>query len=88
MNLATKTNGFALAFAAASMFLSAPMAQADDAAGTALGHCVGANACKGQGACKSASNSCKGHNSCKGQGFTATTQADCAKAGGKFEQPK
>ena len=31
--------------------------------------CPGANACKGQSACKSAANACKGQNACKGKGF-------------------
>ena len=34
--------------------------------------CAGANACKGQSACKSAANACKGQNSCKGKGFVET----------------
>lgn len=34
--------------------------------------CSGANACKGQGACKSAANACKGQNACKGKGFVET----------------
>ncbi len=35
--------------------------------------CPGANACKGQSACKSSANACKGQNACKGKGFTETT---------------
>ena len=31
--------------------------------------CIGGNACKGKGACKTAVNSCKGQNTCKGKGF-------------------
>ena len=53
-----------------------------------MGHCMGANACKGHGACKSAANACKGQNACKAQGFTETTAKDCKVAGGKFELPK
>jgi hypothetical protein len=34
--------------------------------------CPGANACKGQSACKSAANACKGQNACKGKGFLET----------------
>jgi hypothetical protein len=37
----------------------------------------GVNACKGQSACKTASNECKGQNSCKGQGFVELTQKEC-----------
>ncbi len=40
--------------------------------------CAGANACKGQSACKSAKSSCKGQNACKGQGFVnAGTSFEC-----------
>ena len=83
MQLTTKVNGFALAAAAAVMFLGAPMANADDSAAASVGHCVGANSCKGQSACKSASNSCKGQNSCKGKGFVEMTQAQCDAAKAK-----
>ena len=34
--------------------------------------CAGANACKGQSACKSAANACKGQNACKGKGYIET----------------
>ena len=57
-----------IAIAAAALIMSgAPLigaAHAEDA----KGHCQGANACKGKGACKTAKNDCKGHNACKGQG--------------------
>jgi hypothetical protein len=46
--------------------------------------CSGINACKGQSACKSASNSCKGLNACKGQGRVATASAEeCISQSGK-----
>jgi len=46
-------------------------------------HCFGINACKGQGACKSAKNACKGQNSCKGMGWLPEKSAKaCTKAGG------
>lgn len=49
-------------------------------------HCTGANACKGQSACKTANSSCKGQNACKGQGWIETTSAaECEAAGGKVE---
>lgn len=45
--------------------------------------CLGANACKGQSACKTASNDCKGQNSCKGKGYVATTnEKSCEAMGG------
>ena len=51
-------------------------------AGDAVGHCNGANACKGKGACKTAGNDCKGHNACKGKGFLEMTKAECDKIAG------
>ncbi|HWY36598.1 MAG TPA: hypothetical protein VNX68_18285 [Nitrosopumilaceae archaeon] len=57
------------------------------------GQCVGANACKGKGACKSDANECKGKNGCKGKGFTETTKAKCDKLAKnnpdvKFQEPE
>lgn len=88
MKLASRS-GTAIAAAAAALLLAgaamAPVAQAEEAAG----QCIGANSCKGQGACKSASNSCKGQNACKGKGFLTMTKSECAKIpGAKFEMPK
>ncbi len=78
---AEKIQGLALAAAAAAMLAGAPMATM---AGDAKGKCMGANACKGQSACATATNACQGQNSCKGQGFLIMTKAQCDKAGGKF----
>lgn len=39
--------------------------------------CYGANACKGQGSCKTANNACKGQNECKGQGFMMMEEMAC-----------
>lgn len=88
MKLAHRS-GTTIAAAAAALLLAgaalAPIAQA----GEAVGHCIGANACKGMGACKSASNACKGQNACKGHGFLALTKTECAKISGtKFEAVK
>jgi hypothetical protein len=44
--------------------------------------CLGANGCKGQSACKTASNDCKGQNSCKGKGYIVTTDAKSCEAKG------
>ena len=45
--------------------------------------CLGANACKGQSACKTKTNSCKGQNSCAGKGFIITSDAkSCETKGG------
>jgi hypothetical protein len=48
----------------------------------------GASACKGQGACCSASNSCMGMNACKGQGFLEMTKEDCDKIPGTTFEPE
>ena len=79
------TSSTAIAMAAAVLILSgATLATSATAEGT-KGHCIGANACKGQSACKTAGNDCKGMNACKGQGFLELSEEDCAKTGGKFE---
>ncbi len=65
--------------------IAAPVQAAEEA----KGHCVGANACKGQSACKGASNACKGQNACKGKGYTEMSAEECAKVeGAKFEPAK
>jgi hypothetical protein len=45
-------------------------------------HCTGINACKGKGACKTASNECKGQNACKGQGWVPAKSAKACEAKG------
>jgi uncharacterized membrane protein len=50
--------------------------------------CYGVNSCKGKGGCAGAGHGCAGKNACKGQGFVETTQADCAKQGGKLTAPE
>ncbi|KAB2942624.1 MAG: hypothetical protein K8F92_02995 [Hyphomicrobium sp.] len=83
-------SGAAIAAAAAALLIagtavSAPMQMA---AGE-KGHCMGANACKGQSACKTAANACAGQNACKGKGFTEMTKEECEKVeGAKFEPMK
>ncbi|PNS09697.1 hypothetical protein [Solilutibacter silvestris] len=81
-------SGLSVALAAAALFMTAPIVQAADSGSAPMGHCMGANACKGQGACKSTSNACKGQNACKGKGFTEATKKDCKVAGGHFEKVK
>ena len=54
---------------AASIFAAGGLVTAAHAEGV---KCSGANACKGQSACKSAANACKGQNACKGKGFVNT----------------
>jgi hypothetical protein len=83
MNKGTK--GAILASAVAALFIAtAAMAQdSGSSSASASVKCVGANACKGQSACKSADNSCKGQNACKGKGFVMMPSADaCTKGGG------
>ena len=82
----TLRSGASIAAAAATLILAGALAPAAHAAEEGKGHCVGANGCKGQAACKTAANECKGQNACKGQGFLAMTKADCDKIeGAKFE---
>ena len=78
----TSKSGAAIAAAAATLFLAGMTISTN--AQAADGHCMGANACKGQSACKSAANACKGLNSCKGQGFSKMSDKQCANTGGKF----
>jgi hypothetical protein len=80
-------SGASIALAAATLILAgaavAPLSHAEEA----KGHCVGANACKGQGACKSVSNACKGQNACKGKGFLVMTKEECGKIPGTTFEP-
>lgn len=82
-------SGAALAATAATLLLAGAAVTPTAVAEEAKGHCVGANACKGQGACKTATNACKGQNACKGHGFLSMTKAECDKIeGAKFEEVK
>jgi hypothetical protein len=84
MKQLTRTRGFAIAAAAAALFAAAPMAACAAEQSNQKGHCMGANACKGQSACKTANNACSGQNACKGQGYIEATKEECAKKGGRF----
>jgi hypothetical protein len=75
MKMPINTSGAALATVAAVLFAAIPVSTVS--ATEAKVHCEGVNACKGQSACKTASNECKGQNSCKGQGFVELTQKEC-----------
>jgi hypothetical protein len=84
MNTAKKLTGLAIAAAAASMFAMTPAAQAAEQSGPV--HCLGINACKGKGDCKTASNACKGMNACKGKGMVVMSSVkECKDKGGKVE---
>lgn len=76
MHISAKS-GAALAATAAALLLSGTTAGSVSAANDVKGHCIGANACAGKGACKGAKNECGGHNKCKGQGFLKMTKAEC-----------
>ncbi|MDJ0927729.1 MAG: hypothetical protein QNJ73_08770 [Gammaproteobacteria bacterium] len=82
--------GAALAAAAAALFATTPLQLSahEDAEEHAKleGKCIGGNACKGQGACRTANNQCAGENACKGQGFSMATKSDCEEQGGEFEE--
>ena len=85
MKFSNKT-GTALAATAAMLLISGTTIGATGAE-AGMGKkvaCFGVNACKGQGACKTASNACKGQNACKGKGFIELTKADCKAKGGKI----
>ena len=79
-------SGASIAAAVAALILAGAIPAPASAAEPGQGHCVGANACKGKGACKSASNDCKGQNACKGKGFLTMTKEECDKIeGATFE---
>lgn len=75
-------NGGTMALMVAGLFATAslPAAAATHDSGTAMVKCVNSSSCKGQGACKQASNSCKGQNACKGQGFTMQPSQEACSA--------
>ena len=83
MKLDSKS-GATLAAAAATLFLAGAVISTTSPANAAQGKCMATNACKGQSACKGASNSCKGLNACKGQGFSMASEATCKAKGGAF----
>jgi hypothetical protein len=83
MKLVSKS-GATLAAAAATLFLAGAVVSTTSPANAAQGKCMATNACKGQSACKGASNSCKGLNACKGQGFSMASEAQCKAKGGAY----
>lgn len=84
MSVQKKTVGATLATAAAALFIAgAAMTVVPATAHADSVKCMGINACKGQGSCKSAANDCKGLNVCKGHGWLPTaTASDCTAKGG------
>ena len=86
---AKKVAGFAIATAAAGLFLAGAANTAFAASHSkemAKVHCLGLNSCKGQSECATASSSCKGQNACKGQGMNVLSEKDCLAKGGKVEK--
>jgi len=80
----TVHSGATLAVAAAALLAGTVAPQ--PAAASHKVACYGINACKGHGACKTASNACKGQNSCKGTGFVKKTKHACLAHGGKLSE--
>ena len=75
-------SGAAIA-AAALTFAVSNVATVTPASAAGKVMCYGVNACKGQGACKTANNDCKGQAACKGQGWLPTASAEeCTSKGG------
>ena len=78
----TTIAGAMLATAVALAFRGSAVNAADTSTQPAQLKCLGANACKGQSACKTATNDCQGKNSCKGKGYVVTTDAKTCEAKG------
>ena len=82
----TRLAGAMLATAVALAFTGSAVSAGDAPSGSTQAaqlKCLGANACKGQSACKTATNDCQGKNSCKGKGYVVTTDAkSCETLGG------
>ena len=78
----TTIAGAMLATAVALAFTGSVVNAADSSTQPAQLKCLGANACKGQSACKTATNDCQGKNSCKGKGYVVTTDAKTCEAKG------
>ena len=81
----TKLAGAVLATAVALAFTGSALNAADSQSASTQAaqiKCLGANACKGQSACKTATNDCQGKNSCKGKGYVITTDAKSCEAKG------
>lgn len=84
-----KKTGLVVATAVAGLFLAGSV-MAEEAAAPAADKvekvgCMGINACKGKGVCKTAENACAGHNACKGKGIVKVTKEECESQGGKVQ---
>jgi uncharacterized membrane protein len=78
--------GARLAVAAAALIAAASATVMPSQADEAKGHCIGANACKGQSACSA--NNCAGTNACKGQGYLEMTKKECDQIPGTRFEPE
>jgi uncharacterized membrane protein len=83
-----KTQSAAIAFAAATLFLSGggPANAADPEMEVAKIKCEGVNQCKSHSACKTRLNECAGKNSCKGKGFLMLTPEECEAAKARMKE--
>jgi hypothetical protein len=72
----------ALATAAAALFATTAFVGTAGAEDVTV-KCYGANACKGDGECKTSMNSCKGKNACKGKGFEQMSEKACIEKVGR-----
>lgn len=74
--------GALIATAAAALFVAAPtFAESHEEEKTVK--CMGANECKGQGACSGEGHECAGKNECKGKGWIKTSsEEECQEKGG------
>lgn len=88
MKTLNNLNGVALAMAAAGLFALGSPAFAQEAGEQAEVKCYGANDCKGQSDCATATSDCEGKNACEGKGFKTTTQEECDELGGTTEEPE
>jgi hypothetical protein len=76
-------SGAALAAAAFTLALTGAVSAPSVSQAADKIMCQGVNACKGQAACKTATNECKGQAACKGQGWISTSAEQCKAWGGK-----
>jgi hypothetical protein len=80
-------NSFALASAAAALFLVGAVAPAHAEEEGKI-ECEGVNSCKGHSSCKTLFSECAGKNSCKGKGFVMLTPEECEAAKAKLAAEK
>ena len=80
----TTVAGAMLATAVALAFTASAVSAAEASPSTQAEQikCLGANTCKGQSACKTATNDCQGKNSCAGKGYIITADAKSCEAKG------